>query len=292
MELRHLRYVVALGEELHFGRAAKRVNITQPPFSKQIKELEAELGVMLFSRKNKIVRLTEPGKIFLQQTKKILELVDSAIKTTRRAERGEVGRIAIGYLAAAPYHLLPTVLRRYRASYPNVEVALYGMVTVEQLKALAQGTIDIGIMRPTYGLAEFDSEVILREPFVVALPDDHKLARQKDIDIRNLASEKFVMLPSVPKSGLYRQIVEICIRAEFEPDVVQVANETRSIVELVAAGIGVSIVPSSVQRMPGVVYKKLRGVKAYAEMVVVWRKEGKTPVIAQFLHVLGEVFRR
>lgn len=290
MELRHLRYFVALAEELHFGKAAKRMHITQPPLSKQIKELEEELGVVLFARTNKVVRLTEPGSVFLQHVRRIQDLLEQAVTTTRRAERGEVGRLAIGYLGAAAFQLLPNVLRQFRQNHPNVEVSLYGMVTSEQLNALAHGSIDVGLMRPTDALKDLKSEVIVREPFVVALPADHKLARCRKVNIRALAQEHFVMLPATPEHGLYRQIMNLCLRAQFQPKIIQVANETRSIVGLVGAGIGISILPSSVRRMniSRVVYKDLSGVEGYAEMLVVWRKEGETPVVAQFLATLRE----
>lgn len=290
MELRHLRYFIALAEELHFGRAAARLHITQPPLSRQLKELEKELEVILLARNNKVVKLTEPGRIFLGHARQLQELLDRAIKATRKAHRGELGTLTIGYLGGAAFHLLPNVLRHFRDNHPDVELALHGMLTSEQLEALSKGSIDVGIMRlrPTASLDEYKSELILREPFVVALPMEHRLARRRDIHIRNLAQEKFVMLPATPGGGLYRQILELCLQAKFEPKIVQVAIETRSVVGLVGAGIGISIVPSSVQRMniSNVVYRRLRGVRSYAEMVMVWRKDGETPVVAQFLRAV------
>ncbi len=291
MELRHLRYFIALAEELHFGRAAARLHITQPPLSRQLKELEKELEVVLLARNNKVVKLTEPGRIFLEHARHLQEILDRAIKLTRKAHRGEFGRLAIGYLGGAAFHLLPNVLRHFRENHPDVELALHGMITSEQLEALLKGSIDVGIMRPTSSLHEYKSELILREPFVVALPIEHRLARRRDIHIRNLAQEKFVMLPATPSGGLYRKIMELCLQAKLEPKIVQVATEIRSVVGLVGAGIGISIVPSSVQRMniSNVVYRRLRGVRSYAEMVMVWREDGETPVVAQFLRTVREV---
>ena len=292
MELRHLRYFIALAEELHFGRAAARMHITQPPLSRQLKELEKELEVILLARNNKVVKLTEPGRIFLEHARHLEELLDRAIKMTRKAHRGEFGRLAIGYLGGAAFHLLPNVLRHFRDNHPDVELVLHGMITSEQLEALSRGSIDVGIMRPTSSLYEYEykSQLILREPFVVALPMEHRLARRRDIHIRNLAQEKFVMLPATPGGGLYPRILELCLQAKFEPKIVQFATETRSVVGLVGAGIGISIVPSSVQRMniSNVVYRRLRGVRSYAEMVMVWRKDGETPVVARFLRAVRE----
>lgn len=290
MELRHLRYFIALAEELHFGRAAARMHITQPPMSRQLKELEKELEVILLARNSKVVKLTEPGRIFLEHARQLQELLDRAIKITRKAHRGEFGSLAIGYLGGAAFHLLPNVLRHFRDNHPDVELVLHGMLTSEQLEALLNGSIDVGIIRPTASLHDYKSELILREPFVVALPMEHRLARRRDIHIRNLAQEKFVMLLATPGGGLYRQILELCLQAKFEPKIVQFATETRSVVGLVGAGIGISIVPYSVQRMniSNVVYRRLRGVRSYAEMLMVWRKDGETPVVAQFLRAVRE----
>jgi DNA-binding transcriptional LysR family regulator len=285
MELRHLRYFIAIAEELHFGRAAARVHITQPPLSRQLKELEKELQVTLLSRNSKVVKLTEAGRIFLDRAKQIQELLDHAVKVTRKAQRGEFGTLEIGYLGGAAFHLLPNVLRHFRQNHPEVELRLHEMITSAQLDALLNGTIDVGIMRPSPSLREYRSERILREPFVVALPMEHKLAGRRAIHISSLADERFVMLPPTRGSNLYHQVLELCLRARFQPRVVQVASETPSVVGLVGAGIGISIVPSSVRRMSisNVVYKPLRGVKTYAEMVMVWRTDGETPVVAQFL---------
>ncbi len=289
MELRHLRYFIILAEELHFGRAAARVHITQPPFSRQIRELEQEINVSLFARSSKMVKLTEAGRIFYSHVREIQESLDQAIKTAHRAQQGNFGRLAIGYLGAAAYQLLPNVLRQFRDSHPDVELILHEMITTEQWEALSKGTIDVGIMRPTLGVEQHESEVILRERFMVALPWGHRLARRQEIDIRSLAEENFVMLSST-YGGLYRQIVDLCLKANFEPKVTHVATQTRFVVGLVGAGMGVSIVPYSTQRMniSGVVYRRLCGINSYAEMIVAWRKGEETAVVAQFLHVLRD----
>lgn len=289
MELRHLRYFVTLAEELHFGRAAARMHITQPPFSRQIRELEQELNVSLFARNSKIVKLTDAGRSFYGHVREIQELLAQAIKTANRAQQGDFGRLAIGYLGAAAYQLLPNVLRQFQDSHPDVELTLHEMITTEQWEALSKGTIDVGIMRPTLGMEQYKSEVILREKFMVALPWDHRLARRQEIDIRSLAEEKFVMLSSTP-GGLYRQIIDLCLKANFEPKVAHAATQTRFVVGLIGAGMGVSIVPSSAQRMniSGVVYRRLRGADNYAEIIMAWRKGEETAVVAQFLRALRD----
>jgi DNA-binding transcriptional LysR family regulator len=284
LELRQLRYFQALARELHFGRAAASVHLTQPPLSRQIMELERELGVVLFARNNRNVRLTEPGKVFLDYVNRTFELLDLASKSTRRAQRGEVGRLAIGYSSASVYSLLPKILRNFRAGYPDVLLWLSEMTTPNQCEALATGIVDIGIMRPSANLAQFRSEIILKEPFVVALPSEHRLARSRAVDLRSLAGEPFIMLPPSPGAGLPRQIVDLCLQAGFEPNVVQVASQTLSILGLVGAGTGIAIVPLSVRQMniANVVYRELRGAEAYTETAIVWRKDGETPLIEAF----------
>jgi DNA-binding transcriptional LysR family regulator len=288
LELRQLRYFQALARELHFGRAAASVHLTQPPLSKQIKELERELGVVLFARNNRNVRLTEPGKVFLDYVNRTFELLGDASRTTRRAQRGEVGRLAVGYINASAYSLLPKLLHDFRADRPDVALVLTEMTTPLQCEALAKGGIDIGIMRPSPSLVEFRSEIILREPFVVALPAEHRFARARAVNIRSLAGEPLIMLPPAPGGGLPRQIVDLCLRAKFEPNVVQVATQTLSILGLVGAGTGLAIVPLSVRQMniANVVYRELRGAKAYAETAVVWREDGETPLIEAFHRVV------
>lgn len=290
MELRQLRYFLALARELHFGRAAASVNLSQPPLSRQIKDLEHELGVVLFARNNRTVRLTEPGRIFLGHVQRAFESLDEATRSARLAARGQVGRLGLGYLGASAHSVLPKLLRRFRKEHPQVELALNEMTTPEQCDALVAGIIDIGIMRPSMRLRDFRSEIILREPFVVALPAEHRFAHCRSVPMASLAGERFIMLPPAAGGGLPRQILELCLGAQFEPQVAQVATQTLSIIGLVGAGTGIAIVPQSVQEMnvPNVVYRPLGGVADFAETAVVWRKADETPVVTAFLTAVRE----
>jgi DNA-binding transcriptional LysR family regulator len=292
MELRHLRYFTALAEELHFGRAAVRVHITQPPFSKQIKELEDEIQVRLFSRDNRNVELTPAGNVFLSYVTQLFQLIDIGINDTRRADRGQLGKLTIGYTGTAFTKVLPAVLRHFRTHHSDVELVLHEMVPPEQIEALEQNKIDVGFMRPEPAIRQFNSEVLLRERLVLAVPADHALARGASIDIRRLKNEDFIMLPR-REGGLYQQIIELCQRAGFQPKVTQVATQLRSIVGLVSAGIGISIVPSSARRnLTNVTYKDLRGMTCYTDLAVVSRKEGETPVLAAFLGAARQASKR
>jgi DNA-binding transcriptional LysR family regulator len=274
MDLRQLRYFTVLARELHFGRAAAALHITQPPLTRQIQELERQLGAVLFDRTNRSVKLTEPGKVFLTEVSHILQLLDQAKETVARAERGELGRLAVGYIGSAAYSLLPRALRELRRTHPDVELALIEMTTPDQCDALSSGTIDAAIMRPSLAAIQFDTAEIVSEPFAVALPSDHPMARTDEIHIRQLRNEGFIMLPSTASGGLPGQVRELCLRAKFEPKVVQVANQTLSILGLVGSGAGIAIVPGSAHEMtiPNVTYRRLVGPRERVRTVLAHRK--------------------
>jgi DNA-binding transcriptional LysR family regulator len=274
MELRQLRYFTILARELHFGRAAGALHMTQPPLTRQVQELERELGVVLFDRNNRNVKLTESGKVLLAEATRILQLVEKAKETVARAERGEIGRLMVGYIGSAAYSLLPRALRELRRTHPNVELALIEMTTPDQCEALSSGTIDAAIMRPSLTALQFDTAEIVSEPFAVALPSDHPKARAGKIHIRDLREEGFIMLPSTASGGLPRQVRELCLRAKFEPKVVQVANQTLSILGLVGSGAGIAIVPSSAHEMtiPNVTYRTLVGTRERVRTLLAHRK--------------------
>ncbi len=287
MELRHLRYFVVVAEELHFGRAAARLHIAQPPLSQQIHQLEAELGVPLFQRTTRRVTLTDAGRLFLEDARRILAQVEQAKQSARRAQRGELGRLVVGFVGSAASDVLPILLRAYRDRYAEVEVVLREMDTAEGLAALEAGTIQAGILRPPIDDPSLACEVIRREPFVVALPKQHPLAQRAPIALPDLAGEPFILFPRRWGSGLYDNVISHCHQAGFSPRVVQEATEMSTIVGLVAAGIGISLVPASVAllRTAGVVYRALGESGLMAEMAVVWRRDEQSPVLDAFLEV-------
>ncbi len=287
MELRYLRYFVAVAEELHFGRAAKRLYIAQPPLSQQIHQLEVELGVSLFKRTNRRVELTDAGQAFLDEAYKILAHVEQAKLLVQRTARGELGKLALGFVSSAAFELLPRLLSIYREQHPQIHVSLHEMEKDEQIAALFAKQIQVGLLRPTVDSSELCSEIILREPLLLALPAQHPLVSKAQISIQDLANETFVLQPRHWTLGLYDRIMSLCHSAGFSPNVKQEAADTYLIIGLVAANMGISLVPASAQslRSQGVVYRSLEGDITQIEMAMVWRRDDHSPVVEAFLEL-------
>ncbi len=285
MELRALRYFVTLAEELHFGRAAKRLSMTQPPLSQAILGLERELGVRLFERTRRRVALTHSGAAFLEEARATLSRAAKAVEAAQRAERGEAGRLALGYLAATAYTFLPLVLRDFSRAAPGVKLELRELTLPQQLEALRREDIQVGLLRPPVADAELASETILEEPFVLALPARHALAALRRVPARRLAGEAFVMFPREPGFVYHDLVMGFCLRSGFSPRVAQEANQTHTVIGLVSAGIGVALVPASAQRigLHGVVYRPLREATPASRTAVAWRRLDTSPLLRGFL---------
>lgn len=263
MELRHLRYFLAVAEHLHFGRAAEALGIRQPPLSQQIRALEEELGVPLFERSSRHVALTAAGEAFRDHARQSLAHAEAARQAARRVGRGDTGEVALGYVGSATLTLLPQILRRFRDRYPDVTLTLRELTTTEQARALRAGNLDVGLLRPP--LADADAEALRVEPvgaerLIAALPAGHPLAHRRTLNVRDLAGQPFVLSPRELGPGLHDQILDYCRRAGFTPRVTQEAVQMQSIVALVGGGLGVSLVPASVSRLrrADVVYRPLR----------------------------------
>ncbi|TWB87031.1 LysR substrate binding domain-containing protein [Bradyrhizobium macuxiense] len=222
MELRHLRYFVALGEELNFTRAAERLHIAQPPLSQQIRQLEDELGVTLLQRNSRPVRLTEAGELFLARARAVLASFESAVADTRRVGRGQAGKLGIGFVGSAMFAGLPDIVGAYRDACPDVELVLDEMLAAEIAEALRRRRIDIGFARPALlgepGLAQ---RLIVEEPYVAALPRAHPLATRRDIALAELSDDAFVLYPARPEPSVTGLIVNACRAAGFTPRLAQ-----------------------------------------------------------------------
>ncbi|HLI09838.1 MAG TPA: LysR family transcriptional regulator [Ktedonobacteraceae bacterium] len=290
MELRHLRYFVAVAEELHFGRAAERLSIVQPSLSQQIQQLEDELGFPLLYRTKRSVELTDAGKVFLVEAKRVLAQAQEAKRAAQRAYRGEVGRLVVGYISSSTYDLLPVMLRVYRERFPDVEVGLRELTSQEQVRALEEEHIHVGLLRLPISTPLLKVEVVRREPIVCVLPEGHPLARHERIAVPLLADEPFVLQSSHRGGGYYMQLMRLCLSSGFTPNVVQEVTEMHTIVSLVAAGMGVSLVPLSTRniRSQGVVYRALEGPPALAEMAVAWPRNSRSALVQNFLDVARE----
>ena len=290
MELRHLRYFVAVAEELHFGRAALRLSIVQPSLSQQIRQLEQELGFPLLWRTKRSVGLTDAGKVFLPEAQRVLAQVQEAQRAAQRAYRGEMGRLVIGYISSSTYDLLPMVLRVYRERFPDVEVALRELTTQEQVRALEEERIQVGLLRLPISAPLVHVEVVRREPIVCALPERHALVARERVAVSLLANEPFVLQSSQRGGGYYMQLMKLCLASGFSPNVIQEVTEMHTIVSLVAAGMGVSLVPLSARniRNHGVVYRELEGKASLTEMAVAWLRSSRSPIVQNFLAVAKE----
>lgn len=247
MELRHLRYFIAVAEELHFGRAAERLCISQPPLSQQIQQLERELGFALFHRTQRRVELTEAGRLFLEEARETLAHLEKAAIAGRRVARGEAGWLGIGFVGTATYEFLPRALSRFRERCPDVELALRELVSAKQAQALRDRRIHVGLARPAIQEEGIVSEVVCREPLMVALPEAHPHAASDHVPIEALAEEPFILFPRHPQPSYADSVLAVCARAGFRPNVVQETAEIHTAIGLVAAGLGVTIVPASVQ---------------------------------------------
>jgi DNA-binding transcriptional LysR family regulator len=294
MELRTLRYFVMLAEELHFGRAARRLAITQPPLSLAIRRLEEELGVTLFARTRRRVALTHAGTTFLEQARFILARTGEAVQLAQAADRGEIGRLAIGYMSASIFTLLPAVLREFAARHPGVRLDLRELTLPQQIAALRAGELHAGFVRPPVTDAELTSELLLEEPLRVALPTGHPLAARSRIRATRLAGEPFVMFQRAPGLVLHDLVLGFCLQQGFTPRVAQEASQTHAVVGLVSAGIGVALVPASAQeiRLRGVEFRPLAEKSPAVGTCLAWRRDDTSPVLRAFAETARRVARQ
>ncbi|MCI0393231.1 MAG: LysR family transcriptional regulator [Acidobacteria bacterium] len=288
MELRHLRYFTAVAEELNFRRAAEQLHIAQPPLSKQIGDLEEELGVELFRRTRRRVELTEAGRVFLAEARLTLEQAEQAARAAQRASRGEIGRLVIGFVMSATCTVLPESLRVFRARYPHVELAIEETTTGQGVEDLHKKRIHLAFLRLPLSDKALRFETVLQEPLILALPEGHPLANKPQVSVRMLAGQPFIIFPRDQGSGFFDQIVSFCNRAGFSPKVVQEATQMQTILSLVASGLGVALIPASVQSLhsSGVVYKALRERTPKTGIAVAWLPEDTSPALAEFLGVV------
>jgi DNA-binding transcriptional LysR family regulator len=285
VELRQLRYFVAVAEELHFRRAAARLHISQPPLSQQIAALEQELGVRLLERTRRRVELTPAGETFLRDARAILAEVDVAMSTARAIDAGQAGVLRVGFVGSALLSIVPATVQRFRRARPGVEVELRERSTVEALRALTTGVVDVALVRPPIEPDEtHHTELVMRERTVAAIPTGHELARLRRIPLARLAPEPLVLFPRAQAPGFHDLLIGELSATGKSPHVVQYAPEMLTIIGLVAAGIGVSPVPASVAHLAldGVTYRPLSGAPD-TELVAVTRAAEEAPLARAFV---------
>lgn len=285
MDLRRLRYFVVVAEQRHFGRAAERLFIAQPALSQQIKALEAELGVVLFTRSTRRVDLTPAGARLQQRAEEILRLVDATVEEVRRVHAGEEGTIRLGFIGSATYELMPQLSRALLADLPKLQVELKGeMLSPEVEHAVVQRSVDLGVLRPFPAQEGIATRRLRSDALVVAVPTDHPAAAAEAVPLADLASESFVNFPR-SSSAMGDLVFEACATAGFEPRIETEVRETATLVSFVAAGLGVALVPASVRsvRIPGVVYLPLAGTQHSVDLVAAWRSDSSVATTAQAL---------
>jgi DNA-binding transcriptional LysR family regulator len=291
MELYSLRYFVAVAEELHFGRAAARLHITQPALSRQIRALEEELGLELLRRTKRTVALTEAGSAFLVEVRKALQQVESAIYVAQRAARGEIGSLRIAYAPSAMHTVLPEILRRFRDRYPTVKLEMNELCTLDQVNALRTETADVGFLHPPVDAAFLALSPLQGERLVVALPHGHPLAAHSQLSLKSLAAEPFILHPHYEGPVLYDQILSLCRAAGFEPQIVHEEVKYQTRVVLVAAGLGLTFVPESLQQssLMGVSYCTLIGDAPELQLAAAWHRDHVSPTLQAFLQIIQSV---
>ncbi len=292
IELRHLRYFVAVAEELHFGRAAARLHLAQPPLSQQIRKLEEMVGHALFARTSRAVKLTAAGEALLDRARHTLRKVEEDVETARSVGRGQLGALTVAFIGSAMLTPLPKILGRYRAEYPRVNLRLREHYTAGVIEMLLDGTADVGFLRdgdPTEGLA---LEEVWSEPFVAGLPRKHRLARSTSLGAGQLREEPFVLFPRGMGNRAHDTTLALCAEHGFRPHVVQEAPQWLTILRLVGAGLGVTLAPACVAPLapPAAVCRPLRGTRARSHVELAYRAGDDRAVVEAFCSITRESF--
>ena len=293
MELRHLRAFIAVAEELHFGRAAARLQMAQSPLSQAIRRVEAELGVELLERTTRRVRLLPAGEAFLLRAREAVAAADAAAADARAVAAGELGRLAVGFTGSMTYALLPVVAQALRARLPRLTLDLHGeLLTPDQVDRLTSGRLDLGFLRPPVEHPALVLEPLGAEPLVAALPERHPLARLRAVPVARLRDEPSIAYPSHFRSVVHDAVAATCAAHGFAPAVAMEVGETSTLISFVAAGAGVALLPASARRMSvgGAVYRPLEGESQPVQMALAWRRRDARPILANVLGVVrGEL---
>ncbi len=284
LDLGQVRCFVAAATELNFRRAAALLNMTQPPLSRQIQLLEHSLGVDLFERVGRTVKLTTEGRIFLADAIRLLNLAEQAETTVRRASKGKTGRVRIGFTGAAGYELIPELLAAARQALPEIDVVLFELISVAQIEAFYANSIDLGFLRPVASRQQLEMQLVEEEPLVVALPQGHPLCAHEQIALTQLNDQPFIMHSPVQGKYFYDRLMGIFASKDVHVNIAQYIDQSPTILSLVRAGLGVSILPASAQRFhyDNVEFRHLTDVVSPAEMSMAWRPDQDNPAVTAF----------
>ncbi|WP_366656202.1 LysR family transcriptional regulator [Fodinicurvata sp. EGI_FJ10296] len=287
VELRHVRYFLKVAEELHFGRASELLGVSQAPLSQQIRQLEERLGVRLFERTTRSVRLTPAGEVFLDRARQVMRSMEEGVEATQMAGGRQAGRLTISSVYLGLYTVLPPALSAFAANYPTIKLDIEVHTTEDQLKALNEGRIDLALVRPPRSASGLRYKEVYREGFVAVLPANSPLAEKRDFDIADLRDQPFLTYSSIIGVSYQDVVFQHCRLAGFRPQMVQEVSHTLAIVTMVAAGLGVGVIPAWVQHMPmdNVAYRPLPLLPNAVSLVVAWREDTinqfVAPLVAQ-----------
>ncbi|CAJ8536534.1 LysR family transcriptional regulator [Burkholderia pseudomallei] len=288
IDLRRLRYFIVVAEELHFGKAAQRLHLAQPPLTRHISALEGELGLRLFDRSTRSVKLTAEGELFLPHARDVLDAVHRAEIASQRAALGKEGKVALGYTSSVPLcDAFGTLIRNFARSFPDIELSLVEASSAQQGRSIKEGLLDIGIGWKN-SFEDYEGcrvKTIAAEPLVVAVSQERTLASEASLAVEQLADETFVLFPPGYGSTLDRKAFDLCATAGFTPRRGPSASQMTTMIALVAAGRGVAIVPEAVStlRKPGVAYVPLTDESALIELVLMWREAGLSLAARSFV---------
>lgn len=290
MELRHIRYFLAVAEERNFTRAASRLGIGQPPLSQQIRDLETEIGARLFHRIPQGVELTEAGRAFHDAVRGFPLLAERAVGAARKAARGEQGALRVGFTGSAVFSpLVPSTIRAFRRAYPDVDLSLEEAVTTRLLAGLREGTLDVLFLRPGTEAARADLQLraLIAEPMVVVLPASHPAARLARVPLASLRGDKLILTHRAVMATMFDTVLAACQKAGFQPVLGPAAPQISGVVTLVAAESGVSVVPRSMRQVQlgGVVYREIAGEVPVAPLALGWRRGETAALVRNFLAV-------
>ena len=285
MELRHLRYFVAVAEELNFRRASERLRVAQPALSAQIKNLEEELGVRLFERTTRSVALTQTGQVFLGEARGILGSAAHAEQLVRKAGHGLVGTLRLGIMAPAAGPLLARVLRHFHQKYPGVQLSLSSLSSAEQIRRLRAGELDAGLLRPPGAAPELETRFVEQAPLVLAAPKGHRLAKKPRLEWKDFHGEGLVMIHPDRQHSFYDPFIAACVKAGARTHVAQYAQDVQIKMWLISAGFGIAPVTATLEeiRRPGVIFRPLPPGLPPVQTVLVWRRLDASPVVKNFI---------
>ena len=294
MELRHLKYFNAVASTLSFSRAAELLHIAQPPLSRQIRQLEELLGAELIDRASRPIALTMAGKFFYEQTVQVLSHMEQIAAGTRRIAHGQQHWFNIGFVPSALYGLLPELIKQFRAGLPELEIGFSELMTMEQVEALKSGRIDVGFGRLPITDADIVCETIVEEPLLAVFPLDHPLLKKARVSLAQLAEENFILYPARPRPSYADQVLELFAARGLRPRIVKEANEMQTAIGLVAAGVGVSLVPQSVRGLhrADVVYRPLSNKGVCSPVIMNFRLNDHSQLLQRLRDTAQQVVRQ